>query len=159
MTELQRIVDALKRSGLNVEAVDDGDGALVRTDNARVALFAEHADEGGILVRLHLDLDLYVDEDALPEVLMGVNLMNQGLDYGSLVLDPVTDEDEEDDVAETLGDDEERVTFAVLGRSVLHLSDLSETEIARLATHLQRFEREIGDTVERTLHGHKSLRA
>lgn len=160
MNELQRILAALRRDGLDVESVEDG--ALVQEGDSSVALYAEAAEGGGVLVRLHLDLNLYVDEEALSDVLMGVNLMNQSLDYGTLLLDPLEDDDEddlpEDEVGEMDGLDE-RVTFAVLGRSVLWLPSLEERELARLREHLTRFERELSEAVERTLHGEKGIRA
>ncbi|PNY81225.1 hypothetical protein [Deinococcus koreensis] len=148
-TELQRIVAALQNSGLTVESVEDG--ALIQQGETRVALFAERDHQGGVIVRLHLDLDLYVEEDSLPDILMGINLLNQGLDYGALNLDPVEsdDEDEEDEPA----------TFAVLGRAVLWLPDLGPGELERLREHLGRFEAEITEAVERTLHGSKGMSA
>lgn len=146
MNELHRIVASLKGSGLSVEMMEDG--ALVQDGESRVALYAEADEQGGVLVRLHLDLDLYVEEDAIAEVLMGMNLMNQGLDYGTLMLDPVEDED-----------DEEKVAFAVLGRSVLWLPDLDGVELNRLREHLRRFETEVTETVERTLQGNSGLKA
>lgn len=133
---------------MTVEAVEDG--ALVRSGESRLALFAEPDPAGGVIVRLHLDLDLYVEEDALPEILMGMNLLNQGLDYGALNLDPVEDEDADEDAP---------VTFAVLGRAVLWLRDLGPTELERLREHLNRFEAEITEAVERTLHGSKGMSA
>ncbi|MFC4426741.1 hypothetical protein [Deinococcus navajonensis] len=148
-SELQRIMAALQESGMTVEAVEDG--ALVRDGETRVALFAEKDQQGGVIVRLHLDLDLYVEEDSLPDILMGMNLMNQGLDYGALNLDPVeTDEDSDEDAP---------LTFAVLGRSVLWLRDLGRPELERLREHLRRFENEVTETVERTLHGSKGMSA
>ena len=144
-TELRRIMAALQERGLTVEAVEDG--ALVQDGDARVALFAEADHRGGVLVRLHLDLDLYVEEDSLPDILMGMNLMNQGLDYGALNLDPVELEDAD------AGSEDTPLTFAVLGRSVLWLCDLGPAELDRLQEHLRRFEQEITETVERTLHG------
>ncbi|WP_188968626.1 hypothetical protein [Deinococcus aerolatus] len=150
-SELQRIVSALQASGLTVESVDDG--ALIQHGDSRVALFADADHQGGVIVRLHLDLDLYVEEDSLPEILMGINLLNQGLDYGILNLDPVeADEDEEP------GEDAP-LAFAVLGRSVLWLPDLGVTELDRLREHLRRFEAEVTDAMERTLHGGKGLSA
>lgn len=148
MTELQRIVSALQASGMTVEPVEDG--ALVRNGESRVALFADADPQGGVIVRLHLDLDLYVEEEALPDILMGMNLLNQDLDYGALNLDPVADEDEDEDAP---------LTFAVLGRSVLWLRDLSAGELDRLREHLRRFEAEVTEAVERTLHGSKGLSA
>lgn len=148
-TELRRIMAALQDSGMTVEAVEDG--ALVQDGETRVALFAESHDQGGVIVRLHLDLDLYVEEDALPDILMGMNLLNQGLDYGALNLDPVEVEDEDDEDAP--------LTFAVLGRSVLWLTDLGDRELGRLREHLRRFEQEVTEAVERTLHGSKGLSA
>lgn len=133
---------------MTVETVEDG--ALVRNGENRVALFAEADPQGGVIVRLHLDLDLYVEEDALPDILMGMNLLNQGLDYGALNLDPVDDED--------LGEDAP-LTFAVLGRAVLWLRDLGAAELERLREHLRRFEAEVTEAVERTLHGSKGLSA
>ncbi|SMB91047.1 hypothetical protein [Deinococcus hopiensis] len=147
-TELQRIMRALEDSGLTVEAVEDG--ALVQDGETRLALFAEPDPAGGVVVRLHLDLDLFVEEDALPDILMGMNLMNQGLDYGALNLDPVEDED---------ADDDSPLTFAVLGRAVLWLRDLGPDELARLREHLRRFEAEVTEAVERTLHGSKGMSA
>lgn len=147
-SELQRIMRALEASGLSVEAVEDG--ALVRNGESRVALFADADHQGGVIVRLHLDLDLYVEEDALPDILMGMNLLNQGLDYGALNLDPVDDEDAGEDAP---------LTFAVLGRAVLWLRDLGEDELERLREHLRRFEAEVTEAVERTLHGGKGLSA
>ncbi len=147
-SELQQIVSALQKSGLTVESVEDG--ALIQHGESRVALFAEADHQGGVIVRLHLDLDLYVEEDSLPDILMGMNLLNQGLDYGTLNLDPVdTDEDGEDP----------GVAFAVLGRSVLWLPDLGVAELDRLREHLRRFEAEVTDAMERTLHGSKGLSA
>lgn len=149
-SELQRIMSALQSSGLTVEPVEDG--ALVQHGDTRVALFAEKDHQGGVIVRLHLDLDLYVEEDSLPDILMGMNLLNQGLDYGSLNLDPVDSEEEEPD-------EDAPLTFAVLGRSVLWLPDLSATELDRLREHLRRFEIEVTEAVERTLHGSKGMSA
>jgi hypothetical protein len=149
-TELQRIVAALQNSGLTVEPVEDG--ALIQHGGTRVALFAERDHQGGVIVRLHLDLDLYVEEDSLPDILMGMNLLNQGLDYGALNLDPVESDDEDDD-------EDSPTTFAVLGRSVLWLPELSAAELDRLREHLTRFETEITEAVERTLHGSKGMSA
>ncbi len=140
---------ALQEGGLTVEAVEDG--ALIQDGDARVALFVEPDPQGGVIVRLHLDLDLYVEEDSLSDILMGMNLMNQGLDYGALNLDPV-DEGEG-------SDDGEPLTFAVLGRSVLWLPDLGVAELDRLREHLRRFEEEVTQAVERTLHGNKGISA
>lgn len=149
--ELQRIVASLQSSGLTVESVEDG--ALIQHGETRVALFADKDPQGGVIVRLHLDLELYVEEDSLPDILMGMNLMNQGLDYGSLNLDPVElDEDEE-------ADEDAPLMFAVLGRSVLWLPDLSTGELERLREHLKRFESEVTETVERTLHGPTGISA
>ena len=145
-SELHRIVASLKGSGLSVELLEDG--AMVHDGESRVALFAESDEQGGVLVRLHLDLDLYVEEDAVADVLVGMNLMNQGLDYGTLMLDPVEDEE-----------DEEKIAFAVLGRSVLWLPDLDGVELRRLREHLRRFETEITEAVERTLQGDKGMKA
>lgn len=140
---------SLQESGLTVEAVEDG--ALIQHGETRVALFAEKDAQGGVIVRLHLDLDLFVEEDSLADILMGMNLMNQGLDYGSLNLDPVEpDEDEDEDAP---------LTFAVLGRSVLWLPDLGPAELGRLREHLRRFETEVTEVVENTLHGPKGLSA
>lgn len=150
---MQRIMASLQKSGLTVEAIEDG--ALVQHGETRVALFAENDPQGGVIVRLHLDLDLYVEEDSLPDILMGMNLMNQGLDYGSLNLDPV--EPEEDGPNAT--DDEAPLLFAVLGRSVLWLRDLGPDELERLNEHLRRFEAEVTETVEQTLHGPQGIRA
>lgn len=146
--ELQEIMTALSERGLTVEAVEDG--ALVQDGESRVALFVEADHRGGVIVRLHLDLDLYVEEDSLPEILMGMNLLNQGMDYGALSLDPVDPDDLEED---------QEVAFAVLGRSVLWLRDLNAGELDRLREHLRRFEGEVTEAVERTLHGSKGLSA
>ena len=146
--ELQRIMASLQENGLTVEAVEDG--ALVQHGDTRVALFVEKDPQGGVIVRLHLDLDLYVEEDSLPDILIGMNLMNQGLDYGSLNLDPVDPEDEEPDAP---------LTFAVLGRSVLWLPELNAAELDRLREHLRRFETEVTETVENTLHGPRGMLA
>ena len=148
-SELQRIMSALQESGLTVEAIEDG--ALIQDGETRVALFAESDEQGGVIVRLHLDLDLYVEEDSLPDILMGMNLMNQGLDYGALNLDPVDPEDDADEDAP--------LTFAVLGRSVLWMPDLGVAEMDRLREHLRRFEAEVTESVERTLHGSRGMSA
>ena len=142
-------MSALQESGLTVEAIEDG--ALIQDGETRVALFAESDEQGGVIVRLHLDLDLYVEEDSLPDILMGMNLMNQGLDYGALNLDPVDPEDD--------ADEEAPLTFAVLGRSVLWLPDLGVAEMDRLREHLRRFEAEVTESVERTLHGSRGMSA
>ncbi|GAA0497254.1 hypothetical protein GCM10008937_00470 [Deinococcus depolymerans] len=133
---------------MTVEAVEDG--ALIQDGETRVALFAESDHQGGVIVRLHLDLDLYVEEDSLPDILMGMNLMNQGLDYGALNLDPVEPDEPDEDAP---------LTFAVLGRSVLWLPDLGVAELDRLREHLRRFEAEVTESVERTLHGSRGMSA
>lgn len=153
MTDLQRIVAALRGDGFEIETVEDG--AVLNTGDSRLALFAE-ADDGGVLVRLHLDLDLYVDEEALSEVLLGVNLLNGSLDHGVLVLEPVDPDDEDEAAPEPAG---ASLTFAVLGRSTLLLEGLGAAEIARLARHLRRFETELVGAVERSLQGSGSLKA
>lgn len=139
------------------------DGALVQEGDSSVALYAEAAEGGGVLVRLHLDLNLYVDEEALTDVLMGVNLMNQNLDYGVLILDPLESDEDEDEAPELNSNEldglDESVTFAVLGRSVLWLPNLEERELVRLREHLTRFERELSEAVEHTLHGERGIRA
>lgn len=82
-----------------------------------------------------------------------MNLLNQGLDYGILNLDPVEpDEDEEPE-------EDAPLAFAVLGRSVLWLPDLGVGELDRLREHLRRFEAEVTDAMERTLHGGRGLSA
>lgn len=149
---LSTILEDLKRRGLGVELVEDG--ALVRLGETRLALFAEAEHQGGVLVRAHLDLDLYVEEDGLTEILMGINLMNQGFDYGMLSLDPVELEDEDGEAIE-----DGPLTFAVLGRSVLWLTGLNADELARLHEHLRRFAEEVTGTVERTLHGSGGITA
>lgn len=151
MTDLQRIVAALRGDGFDIETVEDG--AVVKAGDSRVALFAEDA-EDGVLVRLHLDLELYVDEEALSEVLLGVNMLNTGLDHGVLILEPVDGEEDEDPDPQ-----ESSLTFAVLGRSSLLLSDLSAAELARLKGHLRRFETELVGAVERSLQGGSGLKA
>lgn len=146
MNELERLVTELQHRGHEVERVEDG--ALLSGRNVQLALFAEADALGeGVMIRAHLDLDLYVDEDALPDVMLGVNLLNQGLDFGALNLDPLEP------------DEEEQVMFAVLGRTTLLLRDLEEIEIARLERHLERFETEVTETVERSLSGGQHIKA
>lgn len=142
--ELGCIVASLKGRGLSIELLEEG--ALIHSGDTRLALFTETDERGGVLVRLHLDLDLFVEEKAISDVLMGMNLMNQGLDYGSLVLEPVEDEDEQ-------------VAFAVMGRSVLWLPDLDGVELRRLHEHLRRFEQEVIGAVERSLQGGGGMQA
>ncbi len=145
MTELERLLQQLSRRGHEVEQVEDG--ALLDTERSQLALFAERdEEEGGVIVRAHLDLDLYVEQDAVGEVSLGVNLLNGSLDFGSLTLDPVEEEGE-------------APMFAVLGRTALLLRDLGEGEIARLERHLERFEREVSGAVERSLAGPTNLKA
>jgi len=124
------------------------DGALYQGTNGQIALFVDADELGeGILVRAHLDLDLYVDEEALADVMLGVNLLNQGLDFGMLTLDPLEP------------DEDEKLMFAVLGRSVLQLRDLGNDEVARLERHLERFEAEVSEAVERSLSGTAHMKA
>lgn len=157
-TALKNIIQALQTEDITAELVEDG--ALIQYDNTRVALFVETDLNGGFIVRLHLDLDLYVEQESLADILMGMNLLNQGLDYGALNLDPVDvtshDRDLEDRNLET---GETSLTFTVLGRSVLWLTELSQSELARLREHLIRFINEITEAVEQTLHGNKGMRA
>ena len=49
-------------------------------------------------------------------------------------------------------------TAAKVGASV-KIKDLSDSDMERLREHLRRFEREVTETVERTLHGSKGLSA
>lgn len=147
MTELERLIERLAARGREVERVDEG--ALLDGNASQLALFAEADEEGeGVIVRAHLDLDLYVDEDALADVMLGVNLLNQNLDFGSLTLDPLEQEDED-----------EGLMFAVLGRTTLLLRDLGEEEMARLERWLARFEAEVSGAVERSLSGSAHLKA
>lgn len=141
---LGRIVASLKGQGLEVELLEEG--ALIVSGEGRLTLFTEPDARGGVLVRLHLDLDLLVEEEALNDVLLGMNLTNQELDYGALVLGALVSEDEDEAL-------EEDVTFAVMGRSVLWLPSLSSAELRRLSEHLRRFESELVGVVERGLRG------
>lgn len=146
MTEIERLIEQLSRRGHDVERVEDG--ALYTLGDTHLALFAVASQEGGgVVVRAHLDLDLYVDEEVLADVLLGVNLLNQNLDFGTLVLDPVETEDDD------------TVTFAVLGRVSVWLHDFSESEIARLEAALERFEAEVSNAVERSLSSGEHLKA
>ncbi|PYE56439.1 hypothetical protein [Deinococcus yavapaiensis] len=146
MTEIERLIEQLARRGHDVERVEDG--ALYPLGDTHLALFAVPAESGdGLVVRAHLDLDLYVDEEVLADVLLGVNLLNQNLDFGTLVLDPVE------------SDDDDTVTFAVLGRASVWLRDFSESEIARLEAALERFEAEVSGAVERSLSSGQHLKA
>lgn len=150
MTDIERLVRELRHLGHEVERVEDG--ALYSGEQAQLALFADRdPQEGGLIVRAHLDLDLFVDEDAMPEVLLGINLLNQTLDFGALNLEPLDDEDADGPT--------EGVTFAVIGRSVLLLADLGEAELRRLERHLTRFEHELTEAVERSLSGSPGLKA
>lgn len=151
-TALKNIIQALETEDTTAELVEDG--ALIQYDNTRVALFAETDLNGGFIVRLHLDLDLYVEQESLADILMGMNLLNQGLDYGALNLDPIDVASDND-----LEVEETPLTFAVLGRSVLWLTELSPSELARLKEHLIRFVNETTEAVEQTLHGNKGMRA
>lgn len=154
MTEIERLIESLARRGHDVERVEDG--ALYTQGETHLALFAlsptsSGGEHGGVVVRAHLDLDLYVDEEALPDVLLGVNLLNAGLDFGSLILDPVEGDEDED------GD--ESVTFAVLGKVSVWLRDFSDAELARLESLLERFEAEVSNAVERSLSSGEHLKA
>lgn len=144
--QLQQVISFLQSGGLEVESVEGG--LLVQAGESQVALFLDSDSQGGLLARLHLDLELFVEEESLPEILMGMNLMNQGLDYGALILDPLEAED-----------GEEVTLFAVLGRTTLWLPDLGVGELARLQEHLLRFESEITAAVEQALHGGSGLSA
>lgn len=146
MTEIERLIEQLARRGHDVERVEDG--ALYPLGETHLALFAVSPDSGdGLVVRAHLDLDLYVDEDALADVLLGINLLNGGLDFGSLILDPVE------------SDDDDTVTFAVLGKASVWLRDFSDDELARLESVLERFEAEVSSAVERSLSSGEHLKA
>ena len=56
---------SLQQSGLTVEAVEDG--ALIQSGETRVALFAEPEPQGGVLVRLHLDLRAGAEQQEVAE--------------------------------------------------------------------------------------------
>ncbi|RTR23835.1 hypothetical protein EJ104_12425 [Deinococcus radiophilus] len=130
------LVTALRQLGLQADWLDEG--ALVEVGDHRVVLDIARGGEGEVLVRAHMPLDIFVEEDSLPDSLMGLNLMNQTLDFGMLLLDPVEDEPPED----------EPMTFAIVGRTVMWLSNTGNQEAQRLSTHLHRFESEVYQSLE-----------
>lgn len=148
MTVLGRVVAYLQGGGLEAEQIEQG--AILEVEGHAVGLMAEVAQGGGVLVQLHLDLDLFVEEEALDDILMATNLLNQTLDYGTLTLEPVPVDDPDEDTP---------LAFAVLGRAALWLTELSEAELGRLHQHLLRFTHEVAEAMERTLHGEKGMRA
>ncbi|MFC6591031.1 hypothetical protein ACFP81_02615 [Deinococcus lacus] len=152
---LEQVVSALSAHGHQAEQLEGG-AALIQCGEHQVALFTSDGEYGGVVVRLHLNLDLYVEEEALPDILMGINLMNQGFDYGHLVVDPLDDvEDAEPD----FGLPPENLTFAVLGRAALWLPNLEAPELRRLTAHLDHFIQEMTEAIEQTLHGSRGLSA
>ncbi|MDO4263561.1 MAG: hypothetical protein Q4C67_05125 [Deinococcus sp.] len=132
------LVTALRHLGLQADWLDDG--ALVEVGDHRIVLEVARSDEGEVLVRAHMPLDIFVEEDSLPDSLMGLNLMNQTLDFGMLLLDPVEEEAEEEEEAPT--------TFAIVGRTVVWLGGTGPADAQRLSTHLHRFEAEVFNSLE-----------
>ncbi|GHF98883.1 hypothetical protein GCM10017783_08620 [Deinococcus piscis] len=133
----EHLVTALRQLGLHADWLEEG--ALVEVGDHRIVLDVARGGEGEVLVRANMPLDIFVEEDSLPDSLMGLNLMNQTLDFGMLVLDPVEEES---------GDEDMPATFAIVGRTVVWLSSTGPDEAQRLATHLHRFEAEIFNSLE-----------
>ena len=130
------LVTALRQLGLQADWLDDG--ALVEVGDHRIVLDVTRGGEGEVLVRAHMPLDIFVEEDSLPDSLMGLNLMNQTLDFGTLLLDPVEEEAEDDTPS----------TFAIVGRTVVWLGGTGPADVQRLSTHLHRFEAEVFNSLE-----------
>ncbi len=127
---------ALRELGLQTEWLDEG--ALVEVGDHRILLEVDRSGEGEVLVRANMPLDIFVEEDSLSDSLMGLNLMNQTLDFGMLLLNPV-----EDEAAEEMPG-----AFAIVGRTVVWLGSTGPAEVQRLSTHLHRFEAEVFDSLE-----------
>lgn len=128
---------ALRQLGLQADWLDDG--ALVEVGDHRIVLDVARGGGGEVLVRAHMPLDIFVEEDSLPDSLMGLNLMNQTLDFGMLLLEPVEEDIDAQDAP---------TTFAIVGRTVVWLGSTAQSDAQRLSTHLHRFEAEVFASLE-----------
>lgn len=149
----EQVADSLRQLGLEIEG-DPKSGVVAQIGDHSVILEVERGDEGEVLVRAHMPLDIYVEADSLPDSLMGLNLMNQTLDFGMLLLSPAIDEEEAAESerassgAGTNSENPVPSTFVIVGRTVLWLSSTANLEVQRLSTHLHRFEAEVFSSLE-----------
>ena len=148
----ETVVAALQALGLEADWLDEG--ALVQVRDHRLVLEVAQTPQRPVVVRAHMPLDIFVEEDGLPDSLMGLNLLNQGLDYGMLLLDPLEDEETEDADLEDLA-----VTFAVVGRTVIPLQSTQPAEMQRLYDHLHLFEAEVFDSLESAINSAGAMSA
>lgn len=159
VSELQMIVSALKESGLKVELPSEAlNAVVVEHEGTVVGLLFEGDAEGGYQVQLNLSLDMYVHTNALADVLLGINFLNQELRYGLLILelldlDTLSEEEwielQERFEDEGDGDIDPSTMFSVVGQAVLWLPHLGPAELDRLVEHLSRFEQEMVASIER----------
>lgn len=131
---------ALSAQGLTAEALDEA--VMVLFQHSTVLLLPEPEEAATSLnLRLHLDLNVYVEGNALGEVLLGVNALNLTLERGYLALDLHEEEGEDGGPAYGLIG---RGSFRLLGEG----GQPSPGELPTLASFVASFEDELRGAVE-----------
>ncbi|MBB6099228.1 hypothetical protein HNR42_002666 [Deinobacterium chartae] len=116
-----------------------------------VSVSTEALEGGGMLLRFDLQLDLYVGEDLMAEVMMGVNLLNRQLKVGTLYLE-VGDEREDEDP-------DQEIFFVLGARGGVLLASLDADQLPLIERALRTFEEEISAALDSSLEVKQAIKA
>ncbi|GGJ49369.1 hypothetical protein [Deinococcus roseus] len=139
------IADFLKRKGWDVETQDELITMDYQTESVIGTLALAIAQQTPYLItRFDLTLDIFVQEESLAEVMMGLNLINQQFSVGCMYLDLVEmeeDEGGEDDV------NEPELLFLLGARGSTVLEGMEDHHLELLHHALEVFVEEVSDAV------------
>lgn len=144
MQPTEIIADFLKRKGWDVEVQDELITLDYQTGAAIGTLALAIAQQTPYLItRFDLTLDIFVHEDSLAEVMMGLNLINQQFSVGCMYLDLVEMEDEagEDDISEP------DLLFLLGARGSTVLEGMEDHHLELLHHALEVFVEEVSEAI------------
>lgn len=158
MQPTELIADFLKRKGWEVELQDDLITLDYQAESAIGTLaLAVAQDTPYIITRFDLTLEIFVQEESLAEVMMGLNLINQQFSIGCMYLDLVEVEDEgseEDDVTEP------ELLFILGARGSTVLEGTEDHHLELLQHALEVFVEEVSEAITNDMnHMPKNLQA
>ncbi|GEM48969.1 hypothetical protein [Deinococcus cellulosilyticus] len=144
MQPTEIIADFLKRKGWDVEVQDELITMDYQTEASIGTLALAIAQQTPYLItRFDLTLDIFVHEDSLAEVMMGLNLINQQFSVGCMYLDLVEMEDEaaEDDISEP------DLLFLLGARGSTVLEGMEDHHLELLQHALEVFVEEVSEAI------------
>ncbi|MBC7645695.1 MAG: hypothetical protein H7095_01095 [Pseudopedobacter sp.] len=152
MTPIGRLAQFLRSAG--VDAQLEGETVMLNFDESEVArgeVYLELEESGSHWrVQGEAAMSLLVGEEALGEVLMGLNLINSSLPVGSLYLEALSDEENPFD---------EGVAFTLWGRFSALVASLEPEDLTLLQETLEEFLGGVSEALEGSMDMRQTLKA